>query len=829
MGGGGGGTSRARQPEPEPDLEPLDSPVEPTAPKPEKPKPPVTLRNPKWEIEKVGFNENTDISVEVDLPEKVAHKTKITFELFAKTPEGPNRIVQCEAHAKDGKAICRIPVYIPSYKDVNGNRLQKVEYYFTAKHSDSALLDGSEKTKLVDEMAERLIESHILPNPSFSSDKSLLHPNNAADLKDLCALIKVWRRKHPDGKLAIFGHTHTVGKEVSNKALTERHAKSVYGFLMKDASVWYDLDKEEKWGLTEVQELLKYLGHDAGASDGHNGPKIQAAVKAFQTKRGIPIDGQAGSDTRQALYQAFMEDCNSLNLQQKDFESINGSFSAGCSEFNLVEKSDSASEANQRVAVLLVKSNKNFPIYYPCSKGDVGTCKSQVAQEGKRRTAGFGCVFYDELVQEKRVPAKNSTDKPKEEIIHVGIFFDGTDNNRDRDRPLKHDTNVSKLYDLYHHDDKTRYAFYLEGVGTGDWQKSDGVLGKINGRGIYDRIHRAEKSLKEVTEKHLGCEIRLSVFGFSRGSATALAFINHFFDKGASNPIHSADSPGSNINFGLPPPQTNTTSPKDLAKKRGFEKVWFVGIFDTVASFGMPGDEMEYTHDVSVRHSRIRKLTHFVARDERRGLFPCTSIRSSLGAALPTGWEEKNFPGAHSDVGGGYEVEYERKTVNNPVSSQTQGQDNTTVATLNLQISDRGDHLSRVAGWAMYDAAVKADVPMHDIRIIDASADVARNPFIPFSDTGLTTFKLQDETKNQEIRIKEALDLLSIPTPLFSLWKSRNSESTFNSLMSTQHPDFKDDIIPFIHNSIDLKDTKGWGQLVGIDPCPRTILFRGTP
>ncbi len=409
-GNGGGGTGRARRPEPEPELEPLDIPIEPVAPEPEKPKPSVTLRNPKWEVEKVGFNEETDISVEVDLPEKIAHRTKIAFELFAKTPDGPCLIVKGEGHAKDGKASCRIPVYIPSYKDANGNSLQKVDYYFTAKHSDSVLLNGSAKTKLVDEMSERLIESHILPDLTFAFDKSFLHPKHAAALKSMCATIKTWREKNPDGKLAVFGHADAVGKEEYNKALSERRAKSVFGFLMKDTGAWSELDKEEKWDLVCIQDLLRHLGHDPGASDGQDGPKTQGAVKEFQKKQGLFEDGKAGSDTRKAIYQSFMDDCNSLSLKAKNFDDINGSPIAGCSEFNLVEETKGACEANRRVAVLLLKSNKNFPIHYPCAKGDVNACKSQVGREGKRRTAGFGCFFYDGLVVEKKGGGGKSTE-----------------------------------------------------------------------------------------------------------------------------------------------------------------------------------------------------------------------------------------------------------------------------------------------------------------------------------------------------------------------------------------------------------------------------------
>ncbi|MBW8890291.1 MAG: hypothetical protein JF616_21260 [Fibrobacteres bacterium] len=81
----------------------------PVAPAPEKPKPKsARLFNPKWEAQKVGFNEESPISVELELPPEVAHKQRVTFELFAKTPKGPERISQGEAMAEDGNNLRRV-------------------------------------------------------------------------------------------------------------------------------------------------------------------------------------------------------------------------------------------------------------------------------------------------------------------------------------------------------------------------------------------------------------------------------------------------------------------------------------------------------------------------------------------------------------------------------------------------------------------------------------------------------------------------------------------------------------------------------------------------
>lgn len=109
----GGGAGRRAAPTGA--LEPMDIPSPELAPEPEKKKAAVVLRNPKWEAEKVGFNEEARISVELELPPELAHKTKVAFELFAKTPKGPERISQGEGKADGGKAIGVVPVYIPAY------------------------------------------------------------------------------------------------------------------------------------------------------------------------------------------------------------------------------------------------------------------------------------------------------------------------------------------------------------------------------------------------------------------------------------------------------------------------------------------------------------------------------------------------------------------------------------------------------------------------------------------------------------------------------------------------------------------------------------------
>jgi hypothetical protein len=412
------------------------------------------------------------------------------------------------------------------------------------------------------------------------------------------------------------------------------------------------------------------------------------------------------------------------------------------------------------------------------------------------------------MVQE--AGSKSLAPEPFEEkgpVIEVAIFFDGTNNDRNRDRPKGCDTNVSKLYDLFDHDDKTRFKLYFEGVGTKSTFSIDKYSGGFSGTGAQNRIDRATKALKDLIARFPKSEFKVSIFGFSRGAATSMAFVNHLFSV-QNVPVLESGKTGADAKpFSWP-----------------FEKIWFMGLFDAVASFGMPGDDDEGKYDVSLKYSGVRKVVHLVSKHERRALFPLSSIRSAKDAPLPSGFVEITFPGVHADIGGGYQDE------DATVISKGEG------LSENVHVRStfsKHDYLSRVPGWAMYDAAKSAGLTMHEIAENPDEADEATFAKLitqgGAKNAGFKTFR-QIKATTEPIDI--ALNNLAIPPQLCSLWDTRNNPGHLSALTESTHPDYARTVEPFIHDSFSKDhspDLKKMGTLLGKEIEPRTIFFRGRP
>lgn len=163
-------------------------------------------------------------------------------------------------------------------------------------------------------------------------------------------------------------------------------------------------------------------------------------------------------------------------------------------------------------------------------------------------------------------------------ILHIGVFFDGTGNNKENDRSKEAMSNIAKLSELYKNSDTWKDAefehksvmIYKNGVGTTDGERHivQDKYDKGGGGGGALRINQALKKVNQFLNDHPSGtdpgqykERRVDVFGFSRGAAEARDFINTFY---YNNKLWKEE----NVIFN------------------------FVGVYDTVGSFGIAGNNI---------------------------------------------------------------------------------------------------------------------------------------------------------------------------------------------------------------------------------------------
>ena len=223
-----------------------------------------------------------------------------------------------------------------------------------------------------------------------------------------------------------------------------------------------------------------------------------------------------------------------------------------------------------------------------------------------------------------------------------GVFFDGTGNNLRNDLADPNDdrapTNVAKLAKLYPRlNNGTVSNTYVEGVGTHAGQPDDNV-DLATAYSFGRRVSRALTAARQFgTQFNSAQAIIVDVFGFSRGAAEARAFVNEVMRLHTVEPDYWG---GAEL------------------------KIRFLGLFDTVGSVGIPGDNDNdnATADrgldghivLDLDPSSVDFAYQLTAEDEERKNFPLSSLRSGPSATLPTNFMEETLPGAHSDIGGGY-------------------------------------------------------------------------------------------------------------------------------------------------------------------------------
>jgi uncharacterized protein (DUF2235 family) len=156
-------------------------------------------------------------------------------------------------------------------------------------------------------------------------------------------------------------------------------------------------------------------------------------------------------------------------------------------------------------------------------------------------------------------------------------------------------------------------VFYQEGVGSkaGFIGK---VLGGLTGAGGRPRVRDAHERMDRYFAEG---DRTIDIIGFSRGAALALHFANAVWEDRKDLPIR------------------------------------FIGLWDVVASFGLPGNNLNIAWTLTLPPN-VQKCYHAMALDERRGNFPLTRVHAHDDSPAADGrLQEVWFRGVHSDVGGG--------------------------------------------------------------------------------------------------------------------------------------------------------------------------------
>jgi hypothetical protein len=227
------------------------------------------------------------------------------------------------------------------------------------------------------------------------------------------------------------------------------------------------------------------------------------------------------------------------------------------------------------------------------------------------------------------------TDEERQALVQpktIGIFFDGTNNNAERDLARGEESNVWRLRTVYNGE-----KIYIPGVGSYDefgdtFCQATGCGASLREREGMNKF--AQAYYKMVSGDNNQPFVIADSIGFSRGAATSRDFANMLLNDGVTSSYGSIMS--------------------ELIILRS------VTPFDTVSSFGAPWNGVDIGKNFATNLDTI--VVHPTAEDEVRTNFALQSIKAYEGAVLPSNWIEQSFPGVHSDIGGSFADGFQGKS-----------------------------------------------------------------------------------------------------------------------------------------------------------------------
>jgi uncharacterized protein (DUF2235 family) len=239
-------------------------------------------------------------------------------------------------------------------------------------------------------------------------------------------------------------------------------------------------------------------------------------------------------------------------------------------------------------------------------------------------------------------------------------------------------SNVWRVFESLDLTGKKQVAFYDDGVGTSSF-KPLAILGGVFGYGLKRNVLDIYKFLCANYESP---DDEIYGFGFSRGAFTIRVVIGLVLDQGLvrgntdaelyenaklayrayrANLFHTVFHLEAPFRWARDAVLRLFGRRYDQTHNRTVEKIKFLGLWDTVAAYGLPIDEMARgvskwlfpleLPDRNFNHG-IEQACHALSLDDERTTFH------------PVLWNEKGvppgqlhqvwFPGVHSNVGGGY-------------------------------------------------------------------------------------------------------------------------------------------------------------------------------
>jgi hypothetical protein len=292
--------------------------------------------------------------------------------------------------------------------------------------------------------------------------------------------------------------------------------------------------------------------------------------------------------------------------------------------------------------------------------------------------------------------------------LQLGIFFDGTGNNRELDRHDFSDSNIARLADAYLDAKGRSKPIYVPGVGTPFpiiGESGESWQGRAYGKGcesrvlfgllkVLDELYRCVvssqvmfsdeqirllctrselKPYERTKVRKFGTDFGLIQEGY--GSSLRRAFLKARVDE-LRTKLDSTSIPSLRycvldvfgFSRGAATARVFCSWLNEIIQNGEIAgvpiQIRFLGIFDTVASAGLTEMSLGATSDYTGGHQGwaeasalripplVRNCVHFIAMHELRKSFPLDEI--SVGGNLPPGSLEIAYPGSHSDVGGGY-------------------------------------------------------------------------------------------------------------------------------------------------------------------------------